>query len=675
MPLSDHKFRAIIEQHLQGADFSSDTERQENQKAALDSYFNRNNMVYFGEDGLSTAKDTSVADMVEAVVAQMMPAFDVSMVAVYPPNGAPDTEQAKHESIVANVVLQDLNQGYVTIQGALRNALLLRNGILRVETESRVDVTRQRVEGADALQIAAAAQPTAQNQTVEVLNVQDGEEAETVNATIKRTTEQRELKIRSVDPVNFVLTQEWTEIDVQDAPTVGERFYMTRSELIQRGIAKAVVEALPSSNVDTMIAPQARNRDGYAPVIDTPGDRSMDRIECYELWILVDYDQDGTAERRRVLYAGGTSSGTVLENELADFVPYATGTGFVVANRWQGLSLFDKLQELERQKTVALQQLENNMALANNCEVVIQDGVVNEQDLKARRPGGINRADDINGIRELKFVNITQESIFYLDYLDKQRSERGGASLDLQAAELQIAGDTAHGIERQYSAREQLAQLMTRTLGETLVRQLFLLIHATLRRDFAQTDFLGAAPQFVNALPGQWPPRWRVDVVAGLTATERAEKQMALQMTLGQHEKLMGAGLGAGILTNLQTYYDTLIDFAMASGLRNPRRYYIDPRSDASLQAQQSSQEQSAAAQAERKALENRLLETQINTELLKVQGNLAQSEQKTGLEYYKAVLDAALKQLELVAEDGETGDQNAEVDALQAVGTIRSVE
>jgi len=150
---------------------------------------------------------------------------------------------------------------------------------------------------------------------------------------------------------------------------------------------------------------------------------------------------------------------------------------------------------------------------------------------------------------------------------------------------------------------------------------------------------------------------------------------MALQMTLGQHEKLMGAGLGAGILTNLQTYYDTLIDFAMASGLRNPRRYYIDPRSDASLQAQQSSQEQSAAAQAERKALENRLLETQINTELLKVQGNLAQSEQKTGLEYYKAVLDAALKQLELVAEDGETGDQNAEVDALQAVGTIRSVE
>jgi len=506
MPLSDHKFRAIIEQHLQGADFSSDTERQENQKAALDSYFNRNNMVYFGEDGLSTAKDTSVADMVEAVVAQMMPAFDVSMVAVYPPNGAPDTEQAKHESIVANVVLQDLNQGYVTIQGALRNALLLRNGILRVETESRVDVTRQRVEGADALQIAAAAQPTAQNQTVEVLNVQDGEEAETVNATIKRTTEQRELKIRSVDPVNFVLTQEWTEIDVQDAPTVGERFYMTRSELIQRGIAKAVVEALPSSNVDTMIAPQARNRDGYAPVIDTPGDRSMDRIECYELWILVDYDQDGTAERRRVLYAGGTSSGTVLENELADFVPYATGTGFVVANRWQGLSLFDKLQELERQKTVALQQLENNMALANNCEVVIQDGVVNEQDLKARRPGGINRADDINGIRELKFVNITQESIFYLDYLDKQRSERGGASLDLQAAELQIAGDTAHGIERQYSAREQLAQLMTRTLGETLVRQLFLLIHATLRRDFAQTDFLGAAPQFVNALPGQWPP-------------------------------------------------------------------------------------------------------------------------------------------------------------------------
>jgi len=674
VPLSDHEFRSIIQRHLQSSDFSSDTERQSNQKAALDSYFDRNQMALY-EDGLSNAKDTSTADMVEAVVAQMMPAFDVSMVASYPPNTAADVEQAKVETHVCNMYLQDVNQGYVTIQGALRNALLLRNGILRVETERRVDVSRTRVQNADALAMAQVSQPTAENQEVEILNVQDGDDPDTINATIKRTTEVRELRIRSVDPTMFVLTQEWTDPDVQDAPTVGERFMFTRSELIERGIPKRVVEQLPSTNVDTQIAPQARNRDGTSPVIDIAGDRSMDRIECYELWMLVDYDQDGVAERRRVLTGGGTSSVTVLENELAELVPFATGTGFVVPNRWQGMSLFDKLQELERQKTVALQQLENNMALANNAELVIQDGLVNEEDLKARRPGGINRADDIDAVRELKFVNIVGESIAYLDYLDKQRSERGGASLDLQAAELQIAGDTAHGIERQYSSREQLAQLMTRTLGETMIRQLFVILHATLRRDFPNANPLGIQSQYVTPEPAGWQPRFRVEIVAGLTATERAEKQMALQMTLGQQEKMMAQGLGAGILTNLQTYYDTLIDFAMASGLRNPRRYYIDPRSELSVQAQQAQQAQSQAAAAEQQQLQNRLLDTQINTELMKVQGDLAESEQKTQLDYYRAVLDAVMRQLELAAQQQQVTDEEQRAEALQAQGALRSVE
>lgn len=673
MPLSDHEFRAIIERHLQSSDFSSDTERQSNQKAALDSYFQRNNLSLFGEDGLSVAKDTSVADMVEAVVAQMMPAFDVSMVAAYPPDNAADVEQAKVETHVCNTFLQDVNQGYVTIQGALRNALLLRNGILRIDTERRVDVSRTRLREVDPLAVELAAQPTAPGQTVEVINLAEND-GDTVSATIKRTTENRELRIRAVDPTMFVLTQEWTDPDVQDAPTVGERFLFTRSELIQRGIPRAIVDELPSTNVDTTIAAQARNRDGTSPVIDTSGDRSMDRIECYELWLLVDYDQDGIAERRRVLTGGGTSAVRVLENELADLVPFATGTGFVVANRWQGMSLFDKLQELERQKTVALQQMENNMALCNNCEVIIQDGLVNEVDLKARRPGGINRADDINAVRELKFVNIVGESIAYLDYLDKQRSERGGASLDLQAAELQIAGDTAHGIERQYSAREQLAQLMTRTLGETLVRQLFVILHATLRRDFPQANPLGIQSNIVRPEPGAWPPRFRVDVVAGLTATERAEKQMALQMTLGQQEKLMSTGLGSGILTNIQTYYDTLIDFAMASGLRNPRRYYIDPRSEPSLEAQQIQQQNAQQAQVREQELRNQLLSQQINTELLKVQGKLAEGEQENALGYYKAVLDAVMKQLELAAQADKVTDEEQRAEALQAQGALRSV-
>ena len=73
-------------------------------------------------------------------------------------------------------------------------------------------------------------------------------------------------------------------------------------------------------------------------------------------------------------------------------------------------------------------------------------------------------------MRELVVADLGPSSIALLNYMDSVRSERGGASLDLQAAQLQVAGETAHGIERQFTSKEALARLITRTLAETMLR-------------------------------------------------------------------------------------------------------------------------------------------------------------------------------------------------------------
>ena len=98
--------------------------------------------------------------------------------------------------------------------------------------------------------------------------------------------------------------------------------------------------------------------------------------------------------------------------------------------------------------------------------------------------------------------------------------------------------------------------------------------------------------EFVAYSPGQWRSRDKLEIVAGMSFNERAERRGALESVLIQQEKLHAAGLGGGILTDLRTYHDTLIDWTAAGGVSNARRYWVEPRAPESIKAQQASAQQ-----------------------------------------------------------------------------------
>jgi len=287
----------------------------------------------------------------------------------------------------------------------------------------------------------------------------------------------------------------------------------------------------------------------------------------------------------------------------------------------------------------------------------------------------LNRVDDVDkAVREIDFSNIGAESQQFLNYMDQVRSERGGASLDLQSAQLQLAGDTAHGIERQYTSKEQLSQLMTRTLAETLLRQTFLLIHETLRRDFPQTAQLPIGGQFVSYEPGTWKFRRRLTITAGMTAGERRDRRVALEGVLAQQEKLNGAGFGNGILVDLPTYQSTLLDWTAAGGVPNPRRYWIDPRSEASRAAQQAAQAQAAQDAQKQEQLSERLFQTQVQIEVNSNEKDLAIQNQKTRYDYWNSVLNSAVREQQYQLQFGGNLAEPEQLDKLQGQGTVQSV-
>ena len=664
---------SVIESHITHSTWFEAHALQENHRAALDSYYGRNKPKK--TDGLSGAVSQDVADMVEAVVAQVIPAFDFDELAKWVADGANDVDQARVETLVTNDVFRHRNPGYTLVQEAVRNALVLRNGILKIYPEEVKDVRFNRFEGLDALELADATKQVTPEQTREVTSAKRNKaDDELMDVTVKTTTVHRRLTVESTDPINFLLTEEYDSIDLQLAPMCGERYFLSVSDLIMRGVPRARVNKLPSIDSDNRIVTRSRDRgEASNPVMLDHGDDSRRMIEVFELYVLIDFDGDGISERRRILYAGGTSGGDAIQNWPTPRVPYASGTGWLQPQRWVGLSMYDKLREIEEIKTEALRQYLDNLAFANNAELIVVDGAVEIEDLKARRPGGINRVDDIAAVRELVVQDLGPSSLALLNYMDQVRSERGGASLDLQSAQLQVAGETAHGIERQFTSKEALARLITRTLAETMVRQAFKLIHAVLREDFPDQAEQQVGSQFVAYSPGQWKARDKLEIVAGMSFNERAERRSALESVLIQQEKLHSAGLGGGILTDLRTYHDTLIDWTAAGGVSNARRYWVDPRSPESIDAQKKSAEAAQQAQAAQQFQTQQFLETQQEIESDKIISGLVQEEAKLSFDYWKATLDSATQEQTLDAQYDTSESEPGQVDELQDEGTQRA--
>jgi hypothetical protein len=88
------------------------------------------------------------------------------------------------------------------------------------------------------------------------------------------------------------------------------------------GFDADVVEDLPTYE-DLEYTPErvARYSQGEQPMNQTSAiDKSMEEVEVFECYIHADYDDDGIAELRKVVYAGNE----ILENEEIDYVPFCS---------------------------------------------------------------------------------------------------------------------------------------------------------------------------------------------------------------------------------------------------------------------------------------------------------------------------------------------------------------
>lgn len=239
-----------------------------------------------------------------------------------------------------------------------------------------------------------------------------------------------------------------------------------------------------------------------------------------------------------------------------------------------------------------------------------------------------------------------------LNYLDQVRTDRAGASLDMQSQQASIPTDTAHGVERQISAKEMMAAQITRNLCETLIRSLFLLVHKSLKEYFpdsapvpllvkqqmeqqqqqaqqqAQQASQEMAPDMAQPAPptqapteiapGGWSERDNVIITTGLSQGEKLKQQQAYGAVINFHQTMKSGG-DNGVIVSPGAEYEAYIEFCRAAGIQSPQRFFLNPASP------QSQQTQTQNAQNAQKQMEEQSQQTQVT---LDAQSTLARAEE-----------------------------------------------
>ena len=666
MALSKSEIATIVNSEINIAQGFDDDQTSSNRRKALDYYFGRPRPD--DETGHSLVQSLDVADMTEAVMANMMPAFASDNLAAFEPDSQEDTQQADIESQVVSNYIMERNRGYVQITEAVKDALLLRNGLMKCWVEDTVEIRTVVLENVDEVSASLALRPDPGEER-ELLSADKTGEDELIDARIRITKTTRDLRITSTDPTFFLVNQDHDSIFLDLARFQAERSYPTRTDLIVRGFDKKLVDGLPATSHDAKTDTVARRRD--ADQVGRRGsqfDRSEETIELYECYIRIDADEDGESELHRIFIAGQK----VLDDDIVEFPPWVSGTALLNPHQYSGISLYDVLKNIQDIKTYTLRQWLDNLEGNNNLTTVVLDGSVNMEDALETRASKVIRARSLDAVKEIPIADLGSSSQALLEYADKMRSERGGASLDLQSAQAQLQGDTAHGIERQFTSREQLAAMMTRTMSETLIRGLYILVHRTLRTQMPGEVVTRIAGEFATVDPAEWQPRDRLNVKSGMSLGERAHKSQVLNQVMQQQGQLLGGGMD-GVLVSLQTYHNAVMDWGKSAGLDNPERYYIDPNSQAAQEAAKGKQQQAQASSDKEEQLNQMIFGMQNQIEQQKVANDKAAEQAEIQFKYFSEAVMAAIAEAKIIGK--ATGDlANIEAQArLKAVETSGS--
>jgi len=575
-----NKLKSIIESEIDDSIGYVETDTVAERQEALEYYLRE---PYGNEvEGKSQIVTGEVAEVVDGALPQLIRVFtSTDGVVEFQPVNDGDEPFAQQATEYCNWVFYRDNDGFLILHNWFKDALLQKTGIVKAYWDEKIDVTKESYEDLTDDQLIMLMQ----DEDLEVVEQETEEEINEVtdpmtgqifqNITrehkvkVKRTKKDGRVVVENVPPEEFLISKRARTI--QDSPFVAHRRMMTRSELIAMGFKKDIVETLQSG--DTLeFSPDriARYSRGEQPNSMGSQDQSMEVVEVYECYIKVDYNNDGIAELRRVVYA----SNEVLEDMECDYIPFHSLCPIPIPHKFYGQSLADRALDLQLIKSTVLRQMLDNLYLTNNYRVGAVEGQVNLDDLLTSTAGGVVRMKNPNAIVPLTVQPTTSGSFPMLEYLDGVQARRTGVSDSQNGIDPNILQNvTAAAVSAMSQSSAGKLELIARIFAETGVKSLFKGILHLLCKYQDKERLVRINGKFVPFNPREWNDQYNVSINVGLGTGTRQEQLTTMQMILQKQEQIIQQYGLSNPLVNLMQYRNTLAKFINMAGFKDAAQF------------------------------------------------------------------------------------------------------
>ena len=575
-------------------------------------------------DGRSQFVDSTVMDTIEWIKPSLMRVFAGGDEMVkFTPVGPEDVPMAQQATDYVNYVFTKMNPGWSILYAWFTDALLSKNGIVKVWWEEDSTEEREEYFGLtdDELNSLLSDENVEVIEHTEDILEQDngmgGIIAEPAHdITIKRAVIHGQVRVENVPPDEFLIARESKTIE--ESRFVCHRVKKTLSDLREM---YGDIDPADLGSADDMGDFTTERRARYAfDNSDNFGFNSSETEEAlktywlHENYLKTDYDGDGIAELRKVSIVGSY----VLENDAVDYIPFVSITPISIPHKFFGLSVADLVMDLQLIKSTLMRNLMDNAYNQNFGRYAVLEGQANLDDLLTQRPGGVVRVKSPNAIMPLATPPLESYSFEMLEYLDGVRESRAGVSKMSQGLDENAlkSHTTATAVNAVTTAAQSRVELIARNFAETGVRQLMRTIYNLLQRHQDIETVMELRGEWVNVRPFSWRPALDCTVSVGLGSGNRDQQLMHLSAMIQFASETMAGGLQVVSQKNM---YNMGAELLKNMGFPNIPHFLTDP--DTVPPPGPSPEEQQAQAEVElkNKELDIKAADVQIKAQKLQL--------------------------------------------------------
>ncbi len=606
-------------------------------ESAMDYYY----ALPFGNEveGRSQYVDSSVMDTIEWIKPSLMRVFaSGDEMVTFEPHGPEDVESAEQATDYINHIFTKDNNGWEILYTWFTDALLQKNGIVKVWWDDYEDWNREEYNGLDEQEFNLLIM----SPDIEVMEhtpyVDDyGAKHDVV---IKRTSYTGRVKIENVPPDEFLISREAK--DIQDARFVCHRVRKTLSELRlmypdedldprEMGGGDDDMAAFSSERLSRYEFDDSANYfEGWGSQSDS--EEALRTYWLHESFLKTDYDGDGIAELRKVCSVGSK----ILANDPIDKIPFVSITPVKIPHKFFGLSIADLIMDLQLIKSTLMRNLMDNMYNQNFGRYAVLEGQANLDDLLSQRPGGVVRVKSPNAIMPLATPQLEPSSFQMLGYLDQQRESRSGVNKYSQGLNdnALTSHTTATAVNATMTAAQSRVELIARCFAETGVRDLMRCIYELVLKNQDHERVVKLRNKWIPVRPDMWRDKMDCTVAVGIGNGNRDQQLMHLTTMLQFAGDAMRGGLN---IVNEKNLYNMGAALVKNMGFQNVDDFLTNPDM---VPPQPNPEEQ------------EKMMEMQVKQQELQIKAaDLQLKQQKLQQEAAESAVEAQLKAAELQLE------------------------